>query len=74
MCLKYQKGAKLAENLTENAHEISSRKFRPNLPLFFVGVPNKEEFVERKKEKEHITQANLLFSNLQLNSSLSGTP
>ena len=61
MCLKYQKGAKLAENLTENAHEISSRKFKPNLPLFFVGVPNKEEFAEKERKGAHFSSKPTVF-------------
>ena len=59
---KISKGTKLAENLTENTREISPRKFQPNLPPFFEGVPYKEEDLHRsKKQKDHISQANLMF-------------
>ena len=67
---KISKGTKLAENLTENTSEISPRKFQPNLPLFFEGVPYKEDLHRSKKQKDHISQANLMFSNFNLNSSL----
>lgn len=72
---KISKGTKLAENITENTREISPKKFQPNLPLFFEGVPYKEEDLHRsKKQKDHISQANLMFSNFNMTSSLTGSP
>ena len=53
---KISKGSKIGKNLAKNTPEISPRKFKPNLPLFFVGVPNKEECGERKKRSTLLKQ------------------
>jgi len=58
---KISKGGKIGRSLTENTHEISSRKFRPNLPLFFVGVPNKEELLEKEREGAHFPSKPTVF-------------